>query len=337
MVNEHPQTGSSASTSSVSFKTEFAVDMTCQSCVSAVTKALQTVPGVEDYDINLEKKQVVVTGRAPPSLVTRALKDTGRQILIRGSGTTTGEHEGAAVAIFETPLGPSLGTTTTPNHSQLEETQKVHGIARLVQVSSSPVLSLLDLTIRFPGYPLAAPSLSTSSSLSSSGSTGTPTNSIHTRTSSPDSYTLYISRTGDLTNLHTPPSYSISTPLHTLTTLQPDSEGYADAFLELPFAVWEVVGRGMVVERTGDLEARLQALNLNLKSDVKAKAQEVKEQERMKDVVGIMGGKGRLGILAGVIARSSGVWGNDKTICACSGKTMWEEGRTMDSISQVPV
>jgi copper chaperone len=44
-------------------QTEFAVDMTCQSCVSAVTKALQTVPGVENYDINLEKKQVVVTGR----------------------------------------------------------------------------------------------------------------------------------------------------------------------------------------------------------------------------------------------------------------------------------
>jgi copper chaperone CopZ len=37
--------------------------MTCQSCVSAVTKALQGVAGVEDYDINLEKKQVVVTGR----------------------------------------------------------------------------------------------------------------------------------------------------------------------------------------------------------------------------------------------------------------------------------
>ena len=60
----------------------------------------------------------------------------------------------------------------------------------------------------------------------------------------------------------------------------------------------------MVVERTGDLEARLQALKL----DVKTKAQEkgVEEKERLKDVVGIMGGKGRLGILAGVIARSSG-------------------------------
>jgi hypothetical protein len=148
---------------------------------------------------------------------------------------------------------------------------------------------LLDLTIRFPGYPLPKSSSSSSPSTSTTKSPPSPSN--------PDSYTLYISRTGDLTNLHTPPSYSISTPLHTLTTLHPDSEGYADAFLELPFAVWEVVGRGMVVERTGDLEARLQALKLESKA---------KEQERMKDVMGIMGGKGRLGILAGVIARSSG-------------------------------
>jgi hypothetical protein len=65
----------------------------------------------------------------------------------------------------------------------------------------------------------------------------------------------------------------------------------------------------MVVERTGDLEARLQALKSNLNSESqKTKAQEkgMEEKERMKDVVGIMGGKGRLGILAGVIARSSG-------------------------------
>jgi hypothetical protein len=65
----------------------------------------------------------------------------------------------------------------------------------------------------------------------------------------------------------------------------------------------------MVVERTGDLDARLQALKSNLNSESqKTKAQEkgMEEKERMKDVVGIMGGKGRLGILAGVIARSSG-------------------------------
>lgn len=29
--------------------------------------------------------------------------------------------------------------------------------------------------------------------------------------------------------------------------------------------------------------------------------------------------------LVGVIARSAGVWENDKTVCSCSGKTVWEE------------
>jgi len=37
--------------------------MTCQSCVSAVTKALGTVEGVDKFDIDLSKKQVVVEGR----------------------------------------------------------------------------------------------------------------------------------------------------------------------------------------------------------------------------------------------------------------------------------
>lgn len=29
--------------------------------------------------------------------------------------------------------------------------------------------------------------------------------------------------------------------------------------------------------------------------------------------------------LVGVIARSAGVWQNDKTVCSCSGKTVWQE------------
>lgn len=33
------------------------------------------------------------------------------------------------------------------------------------------------------------------------------------------------------------------------------------------------------------------------------------------------------GILAGVIARSAGTWSNDKSVCTCSGKTVWEEAR----------
>ena len=29
--------------------------------------------------------------------------------------------------------------------------------------------------------------------------------------------------------------------------------------------------------------------------------------------------------LCGVIARSAGVWENDKQVCSCSGKTVWQE------------
>jgi copper chaperone for superoxide dismutase len=29
--------------------------------------------------------------------------------------------------------------------------------------------------------------------------------------------------------------------------------------------------------------------------------------------------------LVGVVARSAGAWENDKTVCSCSGKTVWEE------------
>ena len=29
--------------------------------------------------------------------------------------------------------------------------------------------------------------------------------------------------------------------------------------------------------------------------------------------------------LVGVVARSAGVWDNDKTVCSCTGKTLWEE------------
>lgn len=31
--------------------------------------------------------------------------------------------------------------------------------------------------------------------------------------------------------------------------------------------------------------------------------------------------------LVGIVARSAGLWENDKTVCACTGKSMWEERR----------
>lgn len=35
------------------------------------------------------------------------------------------------------------------------------------------------------------------------------------------------------------------------------------------------------------------------------------------------------GVVLGVVARSAGVWENEKVVCACSGKTVWEEREEM--------
>lgn len=68
-------------------------------------------------------------------------------------------------------------------------------------------------------------------------------------------------------------------------------DGRGSAFLDKPFSVWEVVGRSMVV--SGSETGPLTSDDPN--------------------------------VLVGVIARSAGVWENDKTVCSCTGKTVWEE------------
>ena len=60
---------------------------------------------------------------------------------------------------------------------------------------------------------------------------------------------------------------------------------------EINWRVWEMVGRGVVVERIDDGK----------------------------------GSENAEGIAVGVVARSAGVWENEKVVCGCSGKTVWEE------------
>lgn len=149
----------------------------------------------------------------------------------------------------------------------------------MVQVSTSPVLLLMDLTISFPEF--------------AKRTTASPSPS----TATAPSYDVYVARTGDVTS---PPT--TTGPVHLpLATITPDLRtGYADAFIELPIGLWDIVGRAMVVEPTEDVRRR-QRLE-------EAKGR-VEQAER--EVQGVIGSKGRLGILAGVIARSAGAWGNE--------------------------
>lgn len=77
-----------------------------------------------------------------------------------------------------------------------------------------------------------------------------------------------------------------------LGTLTVGKDGRGAVFLDQPFKVWEVIGHAMVISSQEEGEG-------GLKNDENT--------------------------IVGVIARSAGVWDNDKTVCSCTGKTLWEE------------
>lgn len=51
--------------------------MTCGHCVSAVTKALQSIPGVQSVEVSLEQKRGTVQGVADPAQLVAAVKEQG--------------------------------------------------------------------------------------------------------------------------------------------------------------------------------------------------------------------------------------------------------------------
>ena len=81
-------------------------------------------------------------------------------------------------------------------------------------------------------------------------------------------------------------------------TLEVNKAGVGSIFLDRPVQIWEMIGRSMVVSKM-------------------APPREGGAKERFE--------KEDPDTLVGVIARSAGVWDNDKTVCSCSGKTVWEE------------
>ncbi|KAE9374438.1 Cu,Zn superoxide dismutase-like protein [Stipitochalara longipes BDJ] len=117
---------------------------------------------------------------------------------------------------------------------------------------------------------------------------------------SPGSYWATVRETGDISNgaistrgIWTDRKEGALKPRGFLGTVQVGKDGIGSVFLDKPIQIWEMIGRGMVVSKQHEGEGKFE------KND--------------EDT------------LVGVIARSAGVWDNDKTVCSCSGKTLWEE------------
>ncbi|CAH1979715.1 unnamed protein product [Acanthoscelides obtectus] len=105
-----------------STKIEFAVQMTCDSCVNSVRKTLENVEGIKNVDINLEKQSVVVDSNLPTLKLQKLLESSGKKVAVKGFAGST-----AAVSILEAG------------------DKSVQGVVRFVQVS--PKSCLIDGTL----------------------------------------------------------------------------------------------------------------------------------------------------------------------------------------------
>ncbi|TPX67774.1 hypothetical protein SpCBS45565_g03580 [Spizellomyces sp. 'palustris'] len=223
-------------------KTQFAVDLHCESCVKTVKTALSPLNGIRSLDISVPNKTVTIEATTPPSLLFRTLRSTGLNTILRGQSSSA-QHLGAAVCIFESFPG-ATGWAQTNNK----------GLARMVQVDDE--ICLVDVTV--DGMP-------------------------------PGELSVSLHECGDISG----GCESTGKALKEFGKLLVDASGRGDLVVESgDVKVWDVIGRSIVLE--------------NLQS---SKQSEIP----------------RSNSVCGIIARSAGVFENPKTVCSCSGKTLWQE------------
>lgn len=216
-------------------------------------------------DISSVLKQLPGIRETSFSLASKLVTTTGTEppsvlvSAIQSTGRTailrgSGNANSAAVCILETP--PSETQSKEP------EPSPVRGLARFIELTDR--LTMLDMTL---------------SGLD------------------PGDYQISIRKNGDISSVPTSMG-GVFTGLDenrqgVLGQLAIDMNGKGNMACELDWRVWEMVGRGMVVEKMSE--------------------------------------GGRESSVVGVVARSAGMWENEKMVCGCSGKTVWEEREEMVS------
>lgn len=235
----------------MSFEIVFNVPLECESCVGSVSEALKKIPGVTDYKVSLSDQQVTTTGSVSPSEIVKAIQETGRDAIIRG----TGKPNSAAVCILE-------------SFDKSDIQQPVKGLARIVSVA--PQKLFVDLTVNGLSKGTYYPSIRVSGNLSQGALS-----------------------TGEVFHQFAPIEVdqpaTLSTTIGAIGTKIIHGEGLfsGQSFLQADLSINDLIGRSVV----------LSSLKDKISSD----------------------------LLVGVIARSAGAWENDKQVCSCSGKTIWQE------------
>ncbi|GFT39685.1 HMA domain-containing protein [Nephila pilipes] len=58
---------------------EFSVDMTCEGCSSAIIRILARMKDIEDYNVDLAGKRVIVVSSLPVETLLETLKKSGKE------------------------------------------------------------------------------------------------------------------------------------------------------------------------------------------------------------------------------------------------------------------
>lgn len=242
---------------------------------------------------------------APPSRLLTALKSTNRQVIVRGTSSSANANFPiqAAVAIMESPLPlpVSLASTSNPVLAGLPGGSPKPLPGMNEEEHSQKVFGICRFVQIAPKTVLV--DLTVRLPPPSRVGLGTAQGAQDTK------YNVYIASTGNLVN----PPVTTGKPYFSLGSIAPDKDGYGDMFKEVDGELWEWIGRGCVVQAASEAAPTITQL---------VAKEAVPGSEQNEATIGR--------IFAGVVARSAGAWGNDKTVCACSGRTMWEEGREME-------
>ncbi|XP_064623590.1 copper chaperone for superoxide dismutase-like isoform X2 [Lineus longissimus] len=92
-------------------KIEYNVQMTCQSCVTAIRNSLEGQDGIQSFSIDLPTETVVVETSLPSQVIQDIMETTGRRAVLKGMGNTLGQSLGAAVSIMDRKDTPVTGMT----------------------------------------------------------------------------------------------------------------------------------------------------------------------------------------------------------------------------------
>lgn len=239
---------------------------------------------------------------APPSQLLSALKTTQRQVIVRGSSSASPTaHSQAAVAILESPLPvpTSIASTTSAVLATSPSESSSSTLKPLPGMNEEEHSQKVFGIVRFVQIAPKSVLMDLTVRLPPPSNVGLqPARSA---------FNVYIATTGNLID----PPETTGSPYLKLGQIEPDKDGYGDMFKEVDGELWEWIGRGCVVEAAEGPQVSVPSTNQPARSSTIGR------------------------IFAGVVARSAGAWGNDKTVCACSGRTMWEEGREMESRSML--